>query len=64
MSEPVPLELSYRERDTIIAALRCWQNVLDGRTPDKADLLTIAADGGTALSADEIDTLIEEKINV
>jgi hypothetical protein len=54
-----------RERDTIIAALRLWQ-----RTPfaHKGDLYEIADNERTgvdaSLSDEEIDALIEERINV
>lgn len=58
------MKITPRERDTIIAALRFWQ------TWGNLDLdaeIEIAENGRTGpearLSDDEIDTLIEEKIN-
>lgn len=60
--------MSPRERDTVIAALRLWQKT--NRDPYFYDSLLdglqdIATDGGThdALDANEIDILIEDKIN-
>lgn len=62
------LRLDQRELDTIIAALRLWQHV--GKTGEAvdADIVAIATNGRSgydaALSEDEIDELIEERINV
>lgn len=62
------LVVSPRERDTVIAALRLWQKT--NRDPYFYDSLLdglqdIATDGGThdALDSNEIDILIEDKIN-
>ena len=50
------MRLTDRETDTVLAALRWWQ-----LRPEK-----MAGDGehGPALTNEEIDTLIEEKVNV
>jgi hypothetical protein len=53
------IELTARERDTIIAALRRWQDHLTDTEPDYEGLLAIAEDFGPALDVTEIDTLCE-----
>ena len=62
------LELNDRERDTIIAALRYWQNWLDGVPAPMSQLEELARNdrnGDDAmLLLTEIDELIEERINV
>jgi hypothetical protein len=62
------LELDERERDTIIAALRYWQNYLDNMTAPMAQLEELATNDRTGddamLLITEIDALIEERINV
>ena len=64
--QPSPrIRLSRRERDTIIAALRLWQRTA---YEDKRDEYEIAVDGreledDAALSDQEIDDLIERRIN-
>jgi hypothetical protein len=62
------LTLTDRERDTIIAALRYWQEgLLNANAPIGSDLLDIAENGRTGddafLSSAEIDELIEERVN-
>lgn len=69
MDETSPVNLTQRERDTILAALRYWQrHALGG--PTKVHCLAeydIAANDRTGtdaiLSADEIDVLCECKVN-
>lgn len=55
-------KLSYRERDTIIAALRMWQaDVTDKMTKTEGipvDFADIALEHGDALTSKEIDALI------
>ena len=62
------LHLTARERDTIIAALRCWQHVLTATVPDFNGLREIAVNdrkGPSAhMTSSEIDKLIEEQINI
>ena len=61
------LHVTRRERDTIIAALRCWQHVLTATVPDFNGLREIAVNdrkGPSAhMTSGEIDKLIEEQIN-
>jgi hypothetical protein len=59
--EPSPIILTGPERDIVMAALRLWQTVRD-----VAPAITDLARNGREhfLSDDEIDDLIEEKINV
>lgn len=59
------LGMSARERDTIIAALRFWQASYMGGNPDLNEIADNDREGDDArLSSDEIDALIEERINV
>ena len=62
------LKIDQRERDTIIAALRFWQHALNETAPDMNGLYEIADNDRTDLkahlTADEIDELIEERVNV
>ena len=62
------LHLTTRERDTVIAALRCWQHVLTATVPDFNGLREIAVNDRKGPSAhmisSEIDKLIEEQINI
>ncbi len=56
------VDLTEAERDIIVAALRHWQE----RAPvDREELIDIATSSYTnpALTPEEIDTLIEEKLN-
>ncbi len=67
MIEDRPLILTRREHDTIIAALRFWQrHALSGRAicDDEMEFADNGRSGGdAALSADEIDDLIEGRVN-
>ena len=67
MSQKKPLLLDQRERDTIIAALRFWQRYALANKLKADDEMEIAENGRTgddaALLAEEIDALIEEKVN-
>ena len=60
-------QLTSRDADTIIAALRLWQHHITGTKPDFEGLEEIATNernGDDAmLTADEIDKLIENEIN-
>jgi len=62
-----PLWIDQRERDTIIAALRFWQRYALANKLNADDEMEIAENGRTgddaALLAEEIDALIEEKVN-
>ncbi len=67
MGNKTPLWIDQRERDTIIAALRFWQRyALTNNVKADAEM-EIAENGRTgddaALLAEEIDALIEEKVN-
>lgn len=55
------LELTERERATILAALREWQGILAGKEPAEEDVNAIASDGGRfePLTPAEIDDLCE-----
>jgi hypothetical protein len=62
------LKIDQRERDTIIAALRYWQEgLLNANAPISNDLMDIAENGRTGddafLMPSEIDALIEERVN-
>lgn len=61
------LVIDDRATDTIIAALRGWQNRLQGIIGDDDPLIEVAENGregdSAMLSVDEIDDLIEERIN-
>jgi hypothetical protein len=60
-----PLKLTDRERDTIIAALRLWQRTGDTAKVPELEIAENNRRGRNArLSDDEIDELIEERINV
>ena len=61
MEPLLTLYLTARERDTLIAALRYWQRAC---TFDKNES-PLATNGGehTALTVEEIDELIENRIN-
>jgi len=54
----VPLTL--RQLDTILAALRRHQDLLEGQTPDEDGLATIAGYHGSPLSMGEIDGLADQ----
>lgn len=58
-------DLKNEERDMIIAALRLWQNTSDNDY-QKSALRDVATNEETQplMSNDEIDELIEEKINI
>lgn len=61
------LKIDQRERDTITAALRFWQRYALEPLVSRigADELEIANnDHNDPLSAEEIDALIEERVNV
>jgi hypothetical protein len=64
------LKIDQRERDTIIAALRYWQEGISDPygTRVSRDLWEIAENGRTGdeafLAPSEIDELIEERVNV
>lgn len=64
MGDKTPLWIDQRERDTIIAALRFWQRcALSGRIPSR-DEMEIAENGrDDPLDAEEIDELIEDRVN-
>lgn len=62
MPKSITLELTGPERDIIIAALRLWQS--SQRPEITEEMLQIAEENGPLLSDDDIDALIEEKINV
>ena len=65
------LKIDQRERDTIIAALRFWQAHMEGhvgvtfsRRPELIEIACNDREGDDAmLSVDEIDELIEERVN-
>lgn len=57
------LSVTPRERDIILAALRLWQRT-STIPPELYDLAINDRPGGRFLSDNEIDVLIEEKINV
>lgn len=63
-----PVTLSDRERDTVLAALRLWQLWQDDKCAvlgTEGPLLEdIADEHGEGLNNEEIDQLIERKINV
>ena len=67
MGSKTPLWIDQRERDTIIAALRFWQRYALANKLKADDELEIAENGragdDAALLADEIDALIEERVN-
>ena len=67
MGNKTPLWIDQRERDTIIAALRFWQRYALANKLNADDEMEIAENGRTgddaALLAEEIDALIEEKVN-
>ena len=58
-----PIYVTARERDTIIAALRYWQRSDSANTESESDLAT---NGGVqnALTVEEIDKLIENRVNI
>lgn len=62
-----PVNLTDRERDTVLAALRDWEEALLARDFISSRMMAIATNGRTgddaALSADEIDDLCE-RINL
>lgn len=62
MKKKISIEVSQREFDTIIAALRMWQaDVTDSMTPEEgvpADFADIAMEHGDALTSKAIDRLI------
>ena len=66
MTEKTALMLDQRERDTIIAGLRFWQRY--GLTDTECDEFELAENGregyDAALSGDEIDALIENRVNI
>jgi hypothetical protein len=66
--QPSLAYLSQREIDTIIAALRFWQEHGGPKGSMRLDLLDISDNGregdDARLSDEEIDELIEERINV
>jgi hypothetical protein len=59
----IRMEVTEREYDTILAALRMWQaDVTDTMTEDEgipADFADIALEHGDALTSAEIDALID-----
>ncbi|MDE4297165.1 hypothetical protein PXK56_18430 [Phaeobacter gallaeciensis] len=55
----ITVELTGRERDTILAALRHYQRVPKHEILDLVDIAT-NGDEHVALSGEEIDTLCEE----
>lgn len=59
------MKLNDRETATVIAALRFWQRLGGPAMSDSEPEHDILTDGGAldALTADEIDALIEERIN-
>jgi hypothetical protein len=65
--QPSLAHLTQREIDTIIAALRYWQNYLDGVPAPMSQLEEIATNGRTGDDAmmllTEIDELIEGRLN-
>jgi hypothetical protein len=65
--KPIHLAVDERERDTIIAALRFWQREMIRGPGFDVALIDIATNGrkgrNAALTAREIDELIEERIN-
>jgi hypothetical protein len=61
--QPVTLILDIAERNIILAALRLWQRTATIET-EITDLASDHTTHGCFLTDDEIDTLIEEKINV
>ena len=67
MGNKTPLWIDQRERDTIIAALRFWQRYALADKLKADDEMELAENGrrgdDAALIADEIDALIEEKVN-
>ena len=67
MSQKRPLLIDQRERDTIIAALRFWQRFALAHKVNAGDEMEIAQSGRSgddaALLADEIDALIEERVD-
>ena len=67
MGNKTPLWIDQRERDTIIAALRFWQRFALAHKVNAGDEMEIALSGRSgddaALLADEIDALIEERVN-
>jgi hypothetical protein len=59
------LKIDGRERDTILAALRLWQRTPDAEKGDLYDIANNDREGERAsLTDEEIDELIEERINV
>ena len=66
MDPYLTLYITARERDTIIAALRCWQHVLTATVPDFNGLREIAGNDRKGPSAhmisSAIDALIENKV--
>ena len=61
-----PVMVTWRERDTIIAALRLWQAVMvsPGISPGLAEIADNGREGPDArLSSAEIDQMIEGRIN-
>ena len=58
------LKIDQRERDTIIAALRLWQRIGDTSKIPELEIAENGREGDDArLSDDEIDALIEERVN-
>jgi hypothetical protein len=53
------VSLTQQEIDTIIAALRHWQNHLEQESISHA-LMCIASENGDPLSVNEIDGLVEK----
>jgi hypothetical protein len=59
------LKIDGRERDMIIAALRLWQRTPPAAKGDLYDIANNDREGERAsLTDEEIDALIEERINV
>ncbi|HYT93501.1 MAG TPA: hypothetical protein VEL76_32585 [Gemmataceae bacterium] len=55
------MNLSDRERATVLAALREWQGILTGNEPAEEAIDAIASDGGrfAPLTVKEVDELCE-----
>jgi hypothetical protein len=58
------IKVTARERDTIIAALRLWQRIGDAEGFAEIEIAENGRKGKKArLSDDEIDELIENRVN-